>query len=95
MHPFISVIIPVYNVQFTIESCFLSLKNQTIGFENLEIIFVDDCSTDNSPTIIGNYEKKYDNVKAIYSKENSGVAGKPRNMGMNTCNSKICHVFRS
>ncbi|WP_302290340.1 glycosyltransferase [Methanosphaera stadtmanae] len=88
MHPFISVIIPVYNVQFTIESCFLSLKNQTIGFENLEIIFVDDCSTDNSPTIIGNYEKKYDNVKAIYSKENSGVAGKPRNMGMNIATAK-------
>lgn len=79
----VSIIIPVYNVQFTIENCFLSLQNQTIGFENLEIIFVDDCSTDKSQDIIRAYEKKYENVKAYFSKENSGIAGKPRNIGLN------------
>ncbi|OEC94252.1 MULTISPECIES: glycosyltransferase [Methanobrevibacter] len=78
----VSIIIPVFNVEFYIESCILSLQNQTIGFENLEIIFIDDCSTDNTSIIIEYYAKKYKNIRAIYCNENSGVAGKPRNIGM-------------
>ena len=84
----ISIIIPVFNVEFFIESCILSLQNQTIGFENLEIIFVDDCSTDDTPLIIKEYSEKYDNIKGIFLEENSGVAGKPRNVGMNNATSR-------
>ena len=78
----ISIIIPVYNAQYTIETCFLSLMNQSIGFENLEIICVDDCSTDNTIKILDNYNEKYENVKIFKLDENSGVAGKPRNVGL-------------
>ena len=48
----ISIIIPVYNVEKYIQKTFDSILNQTIGFENLEVIFVDDCSTDASKNII-------------------------------------------
>jgi len=78
----ISVIIPVYNVEKYIKRAFDSLLNQTIGFENLEIIFIDDASTDNSSKIINDYSKKYENVKSILLDRNSGSGGKPRNIGM-------------
>lgn len=84
----ISVILPVYNVEKTINSAFDSLLNQTIGFSNLEIIFVDDCSTDNSANIIKNLMKKYSNIKYYKLDENSGVGGKPRNLGITYATSK-------
>lgn len=78
----ISVIIPVFNVEEYIGNAFQSILLQTIGFENLEIIFVDDCSTDNSRFIIDKYADEYDNVISVHLDVNSGVAGKPRNIGM-------------
>lgn len=78
----ISVILPVYNVEDYLGKCLNSLINQTIGFENLEIIFVDDCSSDNSFKLIQNYTKKYDNIKLFQSEWNSGSAGHPRNIGL-------------
>lgn len=78
----ISVIIPVYNVSRYIENAFNSLLNQSIGFENLQIIFVDDASTDNSDRIIKDYSDRYDNVISIFLDKNSGYAGRPRNVGM-------------
>ena len=79
----ISIIIPVFNVEDYLENAFNSLLNQTIGFENLEIIFVDDASTDNSPQIIKEYSDMHDNVISIFLYENSGNACHPRNVGMN------------
>ena len=78
----ISIIIPVFNIGEKLNNAFESLKNQTFGFENLEIIFVDDCSTDNSADIIKGYSESYENVKSIIMDENSGYAGKPRNIGI-------------
>lgn len=59
-----------------------SLVRQTIGFKNLEVIFVNDCSTDNSGKIIDLYAQQYHNVTAIHFKINSGAAGLPRNEAM-------------
>ena len=78
----ISILLPVYNVEEYLDACLSSLKNQTIGFENLEIIFVDDCSTDNSYEIIKSYSHQYENVKAYQTPTNSGGCGQPRNIGM-------------
>lgn len=78
----ISIILPVYNIGEKLFDAFDSIFNQSFGFENLEIIFVVDCSTDDSPNIIKKLSKEYDNVKAICLEENSGYAGKPRNVGM-------------
>ncbi|MFB5674650.1 glycosyltransferase [Paenibacillus terreus] len=78
----ISVIVPVYNVENYLERAIESLENQTIGFNDLEVILVNDGSTDNSSKIIDYYSKRYDNVVAVHYTESSGAAGKPRNEGL-------------
>lgn len=80
--PKISIIIPVYNVSDYISRAFNSILNQTIGFENLEVIFIDDASDDGSDKIIKECCKLYSNVKGFYLEENTGSAGKPRNVGL-------------
>ena len=78
----ISIIVPVYNAENSIKRAFDSLLNQTIGFENLEVILIDDNSTDDSPNILQDYNNKYNNVKTIFLDKNSGSGGKPRNIGL-------------
>lgn len=78
----ISIIIPVFNAEKYIKRAFDSLFTQSIGFNNLEVIFIDDASTDASPQIIEDYSNKYDNVKSFFLNKNSGAAGKPRNVGL-------------
>ena len=78
----ISIIVPAYNQEDTLQRAFDSIKNQSFGFENLEVIFVDDASTDNSVNIIKGFSDNYKNVKSIHLSENSGFAGKPRNVGI-------------
>lgn len=53
----VSVIVPVYNVEKYIERCVRSLLSQTL--DELEIIFVDDCSPDNSVDIINKWLNKF------------------------------------
>lgn len=78
----LSIIIPVFNAGKDISNSIESIVNQTIGFENIELIIVDDYSTDNSRDIISSYAKKFDNIKKIFLEENSGGASKPRNTGL-------------
>ena len=78
----ISVVIPVYNAQDDIKSAIESIINQTIGFRNIELILVDDASTDNSKQIIKDYQKDYDNIKLVELSKNSGLPGKPRSVGI-------------
>lgn len=85
----ISIIIPVYNVEKHLKKCLESLKKQSIGFENLEIIFIDDCSKDNSFNIIQEFSEKYSNVKVFQTSTNSGAAGKPRNIGLANATSEF------
>lgn len=80
----ISTIIPIYNTATYLEKCINSIINQTIGFENIELILVNDGSTDNSEKIIKKYTKKYKNIKYIYQ-ENSGQAS-ARNNGLKCAN---------
>ncbi|MFF3023915.1 glycosyltransferase family 2 protein [Gottfriedia sp. NPDC057948] len=86
--PQISVILPIYNVENYIHECLNSLLNQTIGYENLEVIMVNDCSNDRTPLIIDEYAAKYENFKAIHFTENSGAPGKPRNVGIENATGK-------
>lgn len=78
----ISVIIPVFNVEDYIKDALESILKQTIGFEHLEVIMINDCSTDRSGEIIEEYASKYTNFISIHLPENSGTAGKPRNIGI-------------
>jgi len=76
--PIISVIVPVYNVESYLAKCIDSLINQTL--KNIEIILVNDGSTDNSLNIIKKHEKKYSNIICI-DKENGGQ-GSARNLAI-------------
>lgn len=69
--PKVSILVPVYNVEKYIEECIESLINQT--YENLEIILVDDGSTDNSGIICDKYAEKDSRIKVIHQ-ENQGLA---------------------
>ena len=76
----VSIIIPVYNTGKHIEKCLNSIVNQTKNVD-LEVIIINDGSTDNSDEIITQYMQKHNlNIK-YYSKENEGVA-KTRNFGI-------------
>lgn len=62
----ISVIVPIYNVEKYLQECLDSIINQT--YKNLEIILVDDGSTDNSGIICDEYAKKDIRIKVIHKK---------------------------
>lgn len=85
MNEKISIILPIFNVGSHLKGGIDSLINQTIGRENLEIIMVDDCSTDESGKIIDEYDAKYDCCKAIHLEKNTGAANGPRNRGIEEC----------
>lgn len=82
MDKLISIIIPCYNAEKYIDRCFNSLLNQTIGFGQLEIIFVDDCSTDGTWKKLTSIEASYpESVMIIHCDEN-GRQGRARNIGL-------------
>ena len=74
----ISIIVPVYNAEKYIESCIMSLKEQT--YKNIEIILVDDGSRDRSGEICRHFEKEDERIH-YYKKENGGVSS-ARNYGL-------------
>ena len=78
MSPLISIIIPVYNAEKYLSKCIESLINQSI--ENIEFIFINDGSIDNSKLIIESYMKKDKRILLI-NKQNSG-ASDCRNIGI-------------
>lgn len=80
----ISVIIPIYNSENLLSKCLDSIINQTLN--NIEIICVDDGSTDNSFKILKEYENK-DNRVIVITQENSG-AGIARNKGIDIAKGK-------
>lgn len=59
----VSIIIPVFNSEKHLKDCLESIINQT--YSNLEIICINDCSTDNSLEILKEYEKKDTRIKII------------------------------
>lgn len=74
----ISVIVPIYNIEEYLEKCINSIINQT--YDNLEIILVDDGSTDNSGNICDEYKKIDKRIKVIH-KANGGLSS-ARNAGL-------------
>ena len=74
----VTIVVPVYNVEKYIDKCLLSLINQT--YRNIEIILVDDGSTDSSGSICDDYASRYHNIIALH-KKNGGLSS-ARNYAM-------------
>ena len=68
--PKVSIVIPVYNMQTYLDRCMKSVLGQTL--EDIEIVLVDDGSSDDSPKMCDAYAKEDDRVKVIH-KENGGL----------------------
>ncbi|MGE4284436.1 MAG: glycosyltransferase family 2 protein [Clostridia bacterium] len=79
MNPKISIIVPVYNVEKYIGRCVESLLAQT--YKNIEILLINDGSTDNSLALCKELEAKYQNIIKVLNQENKGQSS-ARNYGL-------------
>ena len=84
----ISIIIPAHNEGKYIRECVDSIMNQTMNFEDMELIMIEDASEDNTYEIMKEYAEKYTNCIALRRNEKSGSAGKPRNEALNYVSGK-------
>lgn len=67
----ISIIVPNYNNEKYIKECLDSILKQT--YKNIEVVVIDDASTDGSKSIIKAYADEHKNIKTIFNKQNQGV----------------------
>lgn len=91
MNPKVSVIIPVYNAQKYLRQCLDSVVHQTI-FDQLEVVAVNDGSTDESASILVDYANKYSNMNVVTQK-NQGIAI-ARKTGLKNTRGGVHHIFR-
>ncbi|MDR6546845.1 glycosyltransferase involved in cell wall biosynthesis [Chryseobacterium rhizosphaerae] len=88
-YPLISLIIPCYNSKHTLEKCLDSVIRQS--YNNLEIIIIDDGSTDGTSKICEDFQRNDERIK-VFKQENSGVS-KARNKGVELATGEyICFV---
>ncbi len=78
----ISIIVPCYNVEKYIQRCLDSIISQSIGIKRLEIIAVNDCSTDNTIDALKQYEEKYPNQICIIDCESNSGQSYARNLAL-------------
>lgn len=78
-YPIISFIVPVYNSEKYLNKCLSSIACQTL--QNIEIIVIDDCSTDSSPKIMTDWAARDKRIKTIRNASNTGPAI-ARNIGL-------------
>ena len=78
----ISIIIPTYNTGLLLHRTISSIENQSLGFNEMEIILVDDGSNMETLDLIKYYANNYANIKAIFLNTNTGSSGTPRNVGI-------------
>lgn len=89
--PVISFIIPVYNREKYLPRCLDKLLKKAT---EIEIILIDDCSTDNSLNIIKKYNEKYNNIRWDKTLKNSGP-GVSRNIGLELAEGDFCFFLDS
>lgn len=89
--PKVSVIVPIYNVSRYLRQCLDSLVHQTL--KDIEIICVDDGSTDESGIIVDEYANKYSQIKVIH-KKNTGY-GHSMNVGIKNASGKYIGIVES
>ena len=90
-NPLVSVIVPIYNVENYLNKCVKTIISQ--NYPNLEILLIDDGSTDNSPIICDRLAKKYKSIK-VYHVSNSGLS-EARNYGIKKSKGKYLFFIDS
>lgn len=88
----ISVIVPIYNVEKYLSQCLESIINQT--YRDIEIICIDDASTDGSLNILREYAQKDTRIKVISNNQNCGVSN-IRNQGLAIASGEYIHFVDS
>ena len=78
----ISLLIPVYNTERYINRCVLSLVRQTIGVDSLEIVLINDASTDNSLEYLYAWEKEFPDSVCVINLEENVKQGAARNLAL-------------
>ncbi len=93
--PLVSLIIPVYNVEFYIENCLLSALNQT--YQNIEVILIDDCGPDNSIAIAQQTISNHPNghKAKILKQEKNGGPSAARNRGIKSAAGEYIYFLDS
>ena len=92
--PLVSVIIPCYNVEKYIDQCLTSIIDN--GYDNLEIICIDDRSTDSTVEHIKNFQKKYNNIQLYHNEFDHNIyGGACRNMGLRYATGKYVYFCDS
>ena len=89
--PFVSIIVPVYNTENYLRECLDSILNQSL--KNIEVICIDDKSSDNSLDILKEYSEKDKRIKIIENDENKGVSI-TRNNGLDNANGEAQNTAR-
>lgn len=82
----ISVIVPIYNSEKFIKRCIKTLMDQTFSFKKIDLILINDGSSDNSGCICQKYAQEYSNIQ-YFSHKNSGVSA-TRNVGIKNAKGK-------
>lgn len=93
--PLISIIISNFGNAEYLPRLFQSIVKQTIGLKNIEVIFVDDASSDDSVKIANSFLKKYPNFTIATFQENTGMAAIPRNFGLTIAKGEYIQVMDS
>ena len=89
----VSVIVPCYNVEMFIERAVSSMVNQTIGFDNVELIMIDDCSTDRTLEELKKYEEKYPESIMLIPLEQNVKQGAARNIALQYATGEyVCYM---
>ena len=88
----VSVIVPVYNTEHMLKACIDSLLHQTL--QEIELIFVDDGSTDGSLDLLHQYQQKDRRIRILSNKKNLGGAI-ARNKGLSVASGKYIQFVDS
>lgn len=89
----VSIIVPCYNAVSKIGKCLGSLRAIDFPKENFEIIFIDDCSSDNTYELLLNECSKESNWSVVKLKKNTGSPSKPRNEGVSLAKGEYIFYF--
>lgn len=78
----VSIIVPIHNVSEYLRASLDSILSQTFDSSQIEVILIDDASTDDSRTIMHEYSTRHSNFRTIFLEQCSGSASVPRNVGL-------------